>query len=143
VTESTSIICENTGQPNSGAENYENWIVFPSKQQLFVHAQRNQEIDDKITISEKSGWWSQYAAISALGRLSDVNDMGFVCVYLPSEADSTRLLQGLVKVSERKSFSVISMQVPLSLDECLSIFGAERTASNKFPTAQFKPILLQ
>jgi hypothetical protein len=146
VTEIPSTITKNAGQPSSTAKNSENWIVFPSKRQLFVRAQRNQEIDDKISISEKHGWWLQYTAILALGRLSDVNDMGFVCVYVPSDADPANiahLLQRLVKVGERKSFSVVSMNVSHSLEECLSIFGTERTASNKFSTAQFKPLLVQ
>ncbi len=141
-----STVTKNADRPSSGAKNSEDWIVFPSKNQLFVHAQRTQETDDKISTSEKNGWCPQYTAILALGRLSDVNDMGFVCVYVPSDADPANiahLLQRLVKVGEQKSFSVASMNVPHSLEECLSTFGTERTASNRFSTAQFKPLLVQ
>jgi hypothetical protein len=146
VTAIPSTVTKNADRTSSGAKNSEDWIVFPSKNQLFVHAQRTQEIDDKISTSERNGWCLQYTAILALGRLSDVNDMGYVCVYVPSDADPANiadLLKRLVKLGERKSFSVASMNVPHALAECLSTFGIERTASNKFSTAQFKPLLVQ
>jgi hypothetical protein len=146
VTEISSTAIKKADQLGSNAKNSEDWMVFPFKNQLFIYAKRNQEIDDKISTFKKSGWCLQSAAILALGRLSDVNNMGFVCVYVPSDADPANiahLLQRIVKMGERKSFSVASMNVPHSLEECLSTFGIERTGSNKFWTAQFKPLLVQ
>jgi hypothetical protein len=146
VTDISTTIAKKADQVGSNTKNSEDWIVFPFKNQLFVHAQRDQEIDDKIFTSEKNGWCPQYTAILALGRLSDLNDMGFVYVYVTSDADPANvahLLQRFVKVGERKSFGVASINVPHSLEECLSTFGIERNASNKFSTAQFKPLLLQ
>lgn len=145
MTEISSTAIKKADELGLGVKNSEDWMVFPLKNQLFVHARRKQEIDDKISSSEKNGWCPQYAAILALGRLSDVNDMGYVCVYVPSDADPANiadLFKRLVKVGERKSFSVASRNVPHSLAECLSTFGIERTASNTFWRAQFKPLLV-
>jgi hypothetical protein len=136
VTEISSTATKKADQLGSNTKNSEDWLVFPFKTQLFVHAQRYQEVDGKIYTTEKNGWCLQSTAISALGRLSNVNDMALLCVYVPSDADTAdiarRLLQPLVKVGERKSFSVASINVPHSLEECLSTFGTERTASKPF-----------
>jgi hypothetical protein len=134
---------KNTGRLSSGAANSESWIVFPFKDVLFVNVRRTQDTGDKISTSEKNGWCPRYTPISVLGRLPNVNDVGYVCVYVPtdaSHANAADLLQRLVKVGERKSFSVTSVNIPDSSAECLATFGIEATRSNAFSTAQFKPL---
>lgn len=118
-------------------------MVFPFKNQLFIHAQQDREVDDRIFTTARNGWCLQSTAIQVLARLPEANDMGFVCVYVPHDADMANivyLLEQLEKAGKRKSFTVASMNVPHSLEECLSTFGVEASASNKFSTAQFKPL---
>jgi hypothetical protein len=143
VTDISSTITKKADQVGSNTKNSEDWIVIPSKNQLFVHAQRDREVDDKTSTTARNGWCLQSTAIQVLARLPVTNDMGFVCVYVPHDVDTANiadLLKRFAKVAERKSFTVASMNVPHSLEECLSTFGVEASTSNKFSTAQFKPL---
>jgi hypothetical protein len=143
VAETSSTIVKTADQLDSNVKDTEDWIVIPSKNQLFVHAQRDREVDDRISTTARNGWCLQSTVIQVLARLPDTNDMGFVCVYVPHDGDTANiahLLEQLAKVAERKSFTIASMNVPHSLEECLSTFGQEASPSNKFSTAQFKPL---
>jgi hypothetical protein len=127
--------------PNS--KNSENWTVIPSKDQVFIYAFREQEADQGLSTCEKSGWCLQSTAVQALARLPDLNEVGFVCVYIPTDAETAKiqhLVQQLIKVGKRKSFTVASMIAPLTAQECFSAFGPEANTSNKFATAVFRPV---
>jgi hypothetical protein len=143
MSEIPSTVIKKDDQLGSNVKNTEDWIVIPSKNQLFVHAQRDREVDERISTSARNGWCLQSTAVQVLARLSDTNDMGFVCIFVPSDVDLANVedfLRQLTKVAKRKSFSVTSMTLPNSLEDCLSIFGVEANTSNKFSTAQFKPL---
>jgi hypothetical protein len=146
MSEIRAIVIKKGDQLSSNAKHSENWMVIPLKDQLFVYAQREQEVDDRLSTTAKIGWCLQSTVVQVLARLPDANDMGLVCVYVPDDADTAkiaRLLQELVKVAEPKSFNVTSMTVPYNVEECLLAFGVEASASNRFSAAQFKPVSVQ
>jgi hypothetical protein len=139
-TTATNKSADTTGNSNS----LESWIAIPFKDQVFLCALRERD-DDGVTIA-KWGWCLQSTAIQVLARLPDANDMGLVCVYVPMDVETanvTDLLQRLTKVGGRKSFTVASMIVPKTAEDCLLTFGKEASQSNTFSSAQFKPVSVQ
>jgi hypothetical protein len=133
-------IADTTGNSKSS----ESWIAIPFKDQVFLYALRERD-DDGATVA-KWGWCLQSTAVQVLARLPDANEMGVLCVYVPMDVETanvTDLLQRLTKVGRRKSFTVASMIVPKTAEDCLLTFGKEASQSNRFSATQFKPVSVQ